>query len=167
MLCKLSCPIINIRAYSNRYDKQMNDELFCCKTINSCCIDVVTNQTTYIKCFLCSNYTNQNATIHVLTPKSAGQWPMQKSYKNRLRIQKEGCRPYDFCREANKVSWAYCMRIVHARSTIFGTYILYISSINNVKKIFISDKNILCMCTQYKFAALAFETLSIIVVQVI
>ena len=33
----------------------------------------------------------QDATIHVLTPKSAGQWLTQKSYKNRLRIQKEGC----------------------------------------------------------------------------
>ena len=117
--------------------------------------------------FLCSNYTNQDATIHVLTPKLAGQWPTQKSYKNQLRIQKEGCRPYDFCQEANKVGWAYCMCIVHARSTVFDTYILNISSINNIKKIFISDKNILHMHTQYKFAALSFETLSIVVVQVI
>ena len=92
---------------------------------------------------------------------------MQKSYKNQLRIQKEGCRLYNFCREADKVSRAYCMCIIHVRSTIFGTYILNISSINNIKKIFISDENILRMCTQYKFAALTFETLSIIVVQVI
>ena len=128
-----------------------------------CC----TNQTTYIKYFLCSNYANQDATIHVLTPKLASQWPHKSHTKIRLRIQKEGCRPYDFCREADKVGRAYCMHIVHARSTIFGTYILNISSINNIKKIFASDKIILRMHTQYKFAALAFETLSIIVVQVI
>ena len=103
----------------------------------------------------------------MLTPKSTSQWPTQKSYKNQLRIQKEGCRPYDFCRVIDKVSWAYCMRIVHPRSTIFGTHILTMSSINNIKKIFISDENILCMHTQYKFAALAFKTLLIIIVQVI
>ena len=103
----------------------------------------------------------------MLTPKSASQWPTQKSYKNQLRIQKEGCQLYDFYREADQVGRAYCMRIVHARSTIFGTYILNISSINNIKKFLISDENILCVHTQYKFAALTFETLSIIVVQVI
>ena len=59
------------------------------------------------------------------------------------------------------------MRIVHPRSTIFGTHILTMSSINNIKKIFISDENILCMHTQYKFVALAFKTLLIIIVQVI
>ena len=115
----------------------------------------------------CCNYTNLDATIHVLTPKLAGRWPMQKSYKNRFLFRKECGQPYDFCREANKVGQTYCMCIVHPRSTIFGTHILNISSINNMKKIFISDQNILCMCTQYKLAILAFKTLSIIVVQVI
>ena len=92
---------------------------------------------------------------------------VMKKKKNRLRIQKEGCRPYDFCRATDKVGRTYCMCIVHARSTIFDTYILNISSINNIKKIFISDQNISRMHTQYKFAALAFKTLLIIVVQVI
>ena len=59
------------------------------------------------------------------------------------------------------------MHIVHPRSTIFGTHILTMPSINNIKKIFISDENILHMHTQYKFAALAFKILLIIIVQVI
>ena len=78
----------------------------------------------------------QDATIHVLTPKSASRRPMQKSYKNRLRIQKEGCRPYAFCREADKVGRTYCVHIVHPRSTIFGTHILTMTSINNIKFFF-------------------------------
>ena len=66
--------------------------MFCCKTINSCCMDIVLIKPhIYISNSLYSNYAKQDATIHVLTPKSAGQWPMQKSYKNQLRIQKEGC----------------------------------------------------------------------------
>ena len=59
------------------------------------------------------------------------------------------------------------MRIVYPRSTILGTHILTMSSINNIKKIFISDENILHMHTQCKFAVLAFKTLLIIIVQVI
>ena len=78
----------------------------------------------------------QDATIHVLTPKSASRWPMQKSYKNQLRIQKEGCRPFTFCREADKVGRTYCVCIVHPRSTIFGTHILTMTSINNIKFFF-------------------------------
>ena len=67
----------------------------------------------------------------------------------------------------DQVSWAYCMCTVHPRSTIFGTHILTMSSINNIKKIFISDENILRMCTQCKFTVLTFKTLLIIIVQVI
>ena len=108
-----------------------------------------------------------NTIIHVLTPKSAGQWPMQKSYKNRLRIQKEGYRPYDFCREADQVGRAHCMRIVHPRSTIFDTHILTMTSINNIKEIFLSEQNISRMHIQYKFTVLTFKNLLIIIVQVI
>ena len=63
--------------------------MFFCKTINSCCKDVVLNEPHIflsISCckdvvlnephifFInkCCNYTNLDATIHVLTPKSAG-----------------------------------------------------------------------------------------------
>ena len=115
----------------------------------------------------CCNYTNLVATIHVLTLKSASWQPMQKLYKNHFLFRKECGRPSDFCRATNKVSQTNCACIIHPRSTIFGTHILIMSSINNIKKIFISDKNILCMCTQYKFAVLAFKTLLIIIVQVI
>ena len=59
------------------------------------------------------------------------------------------------------------MCIIHPRSTIFGTHILTMASINNIKEIFISDQNIPCMCTQYKYTILAFKTLLIIIVQVI
>ena len=52
------------------------------KTINLCCKDVVLNAPHFNnKCCI-------NATIHVLSPRPTGQWPTQKSYKNRLRIQK-------------------------------------------------------------------------------
>ena len=74
---------------------------------------------------------------------------------------------YNFCREANQVGWTNCMHIIHPRSTIFGTHILTMSIINNIKKIFISDQNILCMCTQYNFTILAYRTLLIIIVKVI
>ena len=136
------------------------------KTINNYCKDVVLNDPHIFSIKYC-NYANLDATIHVLTPKSTGQRPTQKSYKNRLRIQKEGCRPYDFCRATDQVGRAYCMHIIYPRSTIFGTHILTMSSINNIKKNFILDENILHMCTQCKFAVLAFETLLIIIVQVI
>ena len=67
----------------------------------------------------------------------------------------------------DQVGQAYCMCIIYPRSTIFGTHILTMSSINNIKKIFISDENILHMRTQCKFAVLAFKTLLIIIVEVI
>ena len=35
-------------------------------------MDIVLTKTSYIKIFLCNNYTKQDETIHVLTPKSAG-----------------------------------------------------------------------------------------------
>ena len=76
---------------------------------------------------------NFNTAIHVLTHKSASQRPTQKSYKNRFLFQKEHSWPYDFCRATNQVSRAYCMHIVHATSTIFGTHILTMSSINNIR----------------------------------
>ena len=59
------------------------------------------------------------------------------------------------------------MCIVHPRSTIFGTPILTMASINNIKEIFILDQNIPRMHTQYKYTILAFKTLLIIIVQVI
>ena len=76
---------------------------------------------------------NFNTAIHVLTHKSAGQWPTQKSYKNQFLFQKEHGRPYDFYRVTDQVSRAYCMHIIHPRSTIFGTHILTMSSINNIR----------------------------------
>ena len=90
-----------------------------------------------------------------------------KVIKNHFLFRKECGRLYDICREADKVSRTNCMHIIHPRSTIFGTHILTRASINNIKKIFISDQNILHMCTQYKFSVLAFKTLLIIIVQVI
>ena len=103
----------------------------------------------------------------MLTPKSAGQWLTQKSYKNCFLFRKECGRPYDFCRATDRVGQTNCACIIHPRSTIFGTHILTRASINNIKKIFTSDQNILCMCTQYKFAVLAYKTLLTIIVQVI
>ena len=43
-----------------------------CKTINSCCKDVVLNEPHIFSINKCCNYTNLDANIHVLTPKSAG-----------------------------------------------------------------------------------------------
>ena len=76
---------------------------------------------------------NLDVAILVLTPRSAGQWPTQKPYKNHFLFQKECGWPYDFCREADKVSQTYCAHIVHSRSTIFGTHSLTIHIINNMK----------------------------------
>ena len=71
--------------------------------------------------------------LHELTPMSAGQWPTQKPYKNHFLFQKECSWPYDFCREANKVSQTNCACIIHPRTIIFCTYNLTISIINNIK----------------------------------
>ena len=43
-----------------------------CKTINSYCKDVVLNKPHIFSINKCCNYTNLDATIHVLTPKLAG-----------------------------------------------------------------------------------------------
>ena len=51
------------------------------KTINNYCKDVVLNDPHIFSIKYC-NYANLDATIHVLTPKSTGQRPTQKSYKN-------------------------------------------------------------------------------------
>ena len=101
------------------------------KAINNCC----TKQTIYLinKCYNYPIKFNLDAAIHVLTPKWAGQWPMQKSYKNHFLFRKECGQPYDFCREADKVGRTYCVCIAHPRSTIFGTHILTISIMNNIK----------------------------------
>ena len=95
------------------------------KAINSCCKDVVQNKPYFInKCCNHTNYSikmfNLNVAIHVLTPKLAGWRPMQKLYKKCFLFLKECGRPYDFCREAGKVSRTYCVHIVHPRTTIFG-----------------------------------------------
>ena len=74
--------------------------------------------------------------IHELIPKSASQWPTQKPYKNHFLFQKECSQPYNFCRETDNVDRTDCVHIVHSRAIIFGTYILYISIINNMKEIF-------------------------------
>ena len=105
--------------------------------------------------------------IHVLTHKLASCRPTQKSYKNCFLFRKECVRQYNFCRVTDQVSRTNCACILHPRSTIFGTYILTMPIINNIKKIFISDQNISCMHTQYKFTILAYRTLLIIIVKVI
>ena len=74
--------------------------------------------------------------LHELMPKSAGQWPTQKSYKKVLRIQKECGRPYDFCRVADNVGWRHCAYIIHVRAMLFCTYNQTIFIINNINKIF-------------------------------
>ena len=92
-----------------------------CKPINNCCKDVSQNEPYLIN--KCCNYSikfNLNASIHVVTHKLAGQWPMQKSYKNHFLFQKECGRLYNFCREADKVGQTNCVHIVHPRTTIFG-----------------------------------------------
>ena len=69
----------------------------------------------------CCNYKfNLDVAIHVLTPKLASWWPMQRSYKNHFLFQKECGQPYNFCRETHKVSLTNCACIVHPRTTIFG-----------------------------------------------
>ena len=86
------------------------------KVINSYCKDVVQNKPYLIN--KCCNYTNYSikfnldAAIHVLTPKSAGQWPMQKLYKNHFLFRKECGRPYDFCGETDKVGRTNCACII-------------------------------------------------------
>ena len=71
--------------------------------------------------------------LHELTPMSAAQQPTQKPYKNHFLFQKECSQPYDFCREADKVSQTNCAHIVHPRTIIFCTYNLTISIFNNIK----------------------------------
>ena len=117
------------------------------KAINDCktSMNVVQNKLccNYAKCST-NNYfdthsgikVNLDVAIHVLTPRSAGQWPTQKPYKNHFLFQNECGRPCDFCRETDKVSWTNCACIVHPRSTIFGTYTLSIPILNNIKKFF-------------------------------
>ena len=90
-----------------------------------------------------------------------------KVIKNRFLFRKECGGPYDFCRATNKVGWTNCVHIIHPRSIIFGTHILTMSIINNIKKIFISDQNIFRMHTQYKFTILAYKSLLIIIIKVI
>ena len=101
------------------------------KAINNCC----TKQIIYLinKCYNYSVKFNLDVAIHVLTPKSASQWLMQKSYKICFLFQKECGQPYDFCRETGRVGWTNCVCIVHPRSTIFGTHILTMPIINNTK----------------------------------
>ena len=77
--------------------------------------------------------------LHELTPESAGWWPTQKPYKNRILFQKECGWPYDFCWEADKVGQTNCACIIHPRTIIFGTYNLTIPIINNIKKFFDSN----------------------------
>ena len=77
-------------------------------------------------------YYNSDA-LHKLTPMSAGQQLTQKLYKNCFLFPKECGRPYNFCREANKVGWTNCVHIIHPRTIIFCTYNLTISIINNIK----------------------------------
>ena len=40
--------------------------------------------------------------IHVLTHKSAGHRPTQKSYKKHFLFRKECGQPYDFCRATDR-----------------------------------------------------------------
>ena len=47
-------------------------------------IVVKTNHTFPFSTNECYDYTNLEMNIHVLTPKSAGRWPTQKSYKKHL-----------------------------------------------------------------------------------
>ena len=107
------------------------------KAINNCktSISVVQNKL-YLIQKVFDNYFDLDTAIHVLTPRSAGQWPTQKSYKNQFLFQKECGRPYNFCREADKVGWTNCACIIHPRTTIFDTHNLTIPIINNIKKIF-------------------------------
>ena len=76
---------------------------------------------------------NFNTAIHVLTGKLTGQRPTWKSYKNWFLFQIEHGRLYNLCRVIDQVSRAYCMCIIHPRSTIFGTHILTMSSINIIR----------------------------------
>ena len=74
--------------------------------------------------------------LHELTPMSAGQWPTQKPYKNHFLFQKECSRLYDFCREADNVSWVVCVHIIHDRAIIFCTNNHIILVVNNINKNF-------------------------------
>ena len=71
--------------------------------------------------------------LHELTPMSVSWQPTQKLYKNCFLFQKECGQPYNFCREADKVSQTNCAHIVHPGTIIFCTYNLTISTINNIK----------------------------------
>ena len=74
--------------------------------------------------------------LHELTPRSAGQWLTQKLYKNRFLFQKECSQPYNFCREADNVSWVVCVCIIHDRAIIFCTNNHIILVVNNINKNF-------------------------------
>ena len=74
--------------------------------------------------------------LHELTPMLAGQWPTQKPYKNHFLFEKECGQPYDFCREADNVTWVVCVCIIYDRAIIFCTYNHIILVVNNINKNF-------------------------------
>ena len=71
--------------------------------------------------------------LHELTPKSAGQGPTQKPYKNCILFQKECGQLYDFCGEADNIGQTNCAYIIHPKTIIFCTNNLIIFIINNIK----------------------------------
>ena len=74
--------------------------------------------------------------LHESTPRLAGQWLTQMSYKKRLRIQKECGQPYDFCWVADNVGQRQCALIVYVKAMIFRTYNQIMIVINNINKNF-------------------------------
>ena len=105
-----------------------------CKSTNMCC----TKQTIYLidKCYNYSIKTQSRCSYSCADSQVSWLVANAKVIKNRFLFQKECGRPYDFCRETDKVDQTFCVHIVHLRSTIFGTHILTMSIINNIKKFF-------------------------------
>ena len=80
--------------------------------------------------------------LHELAPRSAGQQPTQKPYKNHFLFQKECSQLYDFCREAENVGQVVCACIIHDRAIIFCINSHIILVVNNINKIFNYLENI-------------------------
>ena len=101
------------------------------EAINNCCKDVSQNKPYLIN--KCCNYSikfNLNASIHVLTPKSAGRQPTQKSYKITFFFEKNVVNHTIFAgRPTNSVGLIVCTSFILEPPYLAIRTSLYISLI--------------------------------------
>ena len=97
-----------------------------CKTINNYCKDVVLNDPHIFSINKCCNYTNLDATIHVLTPKSAGHdGQCESRTKNAFFFEKNVVDRTTFAGRPTELA----RPIVHASFILDLPYLAHISSL--------------------------------------